>query len=92
MEELLSCSGGQEMPERAHPADRYRLALIGFVSANWERIQTQITCPMRHLPTNPRPCFGCTDARVFACLIDNRANAEKIEKYLLDQQGSKIIK
>lgn len=79
--ELLLGVGEPNLAEAQHPIDRYRLALIGFVGANWERIQTQITCPMRELPTNPRPCFGCLDSHVVSCLVDNRANLDKIEKY-----------
>jgi hypothetical protein len=82
-EHIIRTLEGLEPPmeEAEHPIDQYRLALIGFVKANWERIQTQITCPMRELPTNPRPCFGCPDSRVIACMVDNRNNADKIVKY-----------
>lgn len=83
-ERMVALLWGEEEAgvETEHPVDRYRLALIGFVSANWEKIQTQITCPMRDLPTNPRPCFGCTDTRVLACMVDNHANKDKIEKHM----------
>ncbi len=81
MVQLLEGTETAVLAEDQHSINRYRLALIGFVSANWERIQTQITCPMKELPTNPKPCFGCTDTRVLACMVDNRANADKIEKY-----------
>jgi hypothetical protein len=71
-----------EVDETQQPIDRYRLALIGFVTEHWQKIQTQITCPMRELPTNPRPCFGCLDTQVMACVVTNRDNEPKIRLHL----------
>lgn len=81
-----------ELPDEDHVIHTWRHGLIGFVSDNWEKLATQLECPMKDLkhPTepNPRPCFGCNDPQVITCLIHNKHNAERIKVFRLRRKGS----
>lgn len=80
-----------ELPDEDHAIHTWRWGLIGFVSDNWEKLATQLTCPMKNLkhPTSPdpKPCFGCNDTQVITCLVSNRHNAEKIKLFRLRRKG-----
>lgn len=81
--ELIEKLEGISEPVAAqHPVDRYRLGLIGFATEYWDKIQTQIMCPMRGLKTNPKPCYGCLDTQTVACLINNRESGQLIERHV----------
>lgn len=61
----------------------WRHGFISFIEEYWRRIETQITCPARALKDpvnpNPRPCFGCTDAQVVTCIVQNQDNEQRID-------------
>lgn len=65
----------------------WRLAFIDFLLEHWKKIETQITCPAKALKDpknpNPRPCFGCTDAQVIVCIIQNHESEEQIHAFRL---------
>lgn len=65
----------------------WRNGLIGFLNEHWREIETQITCPARHLRAtvnpNPRPCFGCLDTKVVDCLIENSSHIPLIDAHRL---------
>jgi len=76
------------LDEQAHPIDRWRVALIGFIRDYWETLHPQLTCPakdMKHLDASKRkekPCFGCTDLKVLHCINQNVRNEERIKLYM----------
>jgi hypothetical protein len=81
--------GDEEVPllyDEDHSIHCYRHALIDFVRDYWKKLATQITCPMKDLPTNPRPCFGCLDTQVIACIVNNKENEKLIESYRLKRK------
>jgi hypothetical protein len=66
-----------------HPIDNWRSGIIGFLNDHWATLEPQIKCPakmMRH-PTqpNPQPCYGCLDAQVIACVVQNAKVLHLIE-------------
>lgn len=76
-EQLIAYLLGEEEPSpQAHPIDSWRLALAKFVADYWKKLETQVTCPAKSL--DPHACFGCTDVRVVACIVENEPN----EKYI----------
>lgn len=82
--------GWKEPPpytEEDHVLHGWRNAFIAFFHEHWKKIETQITCPARHLKDkvtpNPRPCFGCTDMQVIACIIDLHGNEPFVQKHRL---------
>ena len=84
-ERLISLLEGWEDPdliEEDNVFHSWRLGLINFLNEYWRRIETQVTCPARHLRDpvnpNPRPCFGCIDTQVVTCLVQNRENEPRI--------------
>ena len=80
---------GLEEKEYQNPVDRYRLGLIGFATEYWDKIQTQIMCPMRSLPTNPKPCFGCLDTKAVSCVVNNRENERHINRHMPKKEEQK---
>jgi hypothetical protein len=85
-EELISYLLGEaESPiftEDNHPIHRFRIAVIGFLNEYWATLAPQVKCPAKTLrdPVNPtpRPCFGCVDTQVIACLVENSSSTEKL--------------
>lgn len=85
-EELISYLVGEaESPiysEENHPMHRWRIAMIGFLHEYWRTLAPQVKCPAKTLKdpaaNNPRPCFGCVDTQVVACLQSNSASVEKL--------------
>ena len=66
--------------------DTWRDALIAFFNEYWKKIETQITCPARHMkdPVNPqpKPCYGCIDMQVITCVRGlNHGNLVQVTKY-----------
>jgi len=61
----------------------WRGGLIRFAEDFWKHIATQITCPMKDLKStthpNPKPCYGCLDQQVIACVVSNSHNEKEIE-------------
>lgn len=70
-----------------HVLHGWRDAFIAFFNEYWRKIETQITCPARHLKdkVNPnlKPCYGCTDMQVVACIVDLRENEPFVQKHRL---------
>lgn len=67
--------------------DDMRDALIAFISLYWRALQPQLKCPAKDLKNadpgkaNPRPCYGCCDMQVIACVAtQNDCNVERITK------------
>lgn len=85
-QELISYLMGETDPpflnEETHPVDSWRLGIIGFVGDHWAVLEPQLTCPAKNLrhPTtpDPRPCFGCVDTQVFACIVKNSGRNEHL--------------
>lgn len=76
-----------EMTEGDHVFHNWRHGIINFLLDRWRAVETQIMCPARQLKDpvnpNPRPCFGCLDAQVIHCLVDNPANVNLIAAHRL---------
>ncbi len=79
--ELISYLTGEQEPpplrENEHPFDSWRQGLTGFVFEYWERLEPQLTCPIKS--KDPRSCWGCLDAQVITCIIQNPKNEHLIE-------------
>ena len=83
---MLSYLSGQadppELDEWTHPIDSWRHGIIGFLQDHWATLEPQIKCPAKNLqhPTNPnpRPCFGCLDMQVIACVARNDSKVEQL--------------
>lgn len=70
-----------------HPIDDLREALIAFITQHWKTLRPQLKCPAKDLmnpdpkKANERPCFGCSDMRVVACVtLAGHANTERIHQ------------
>lgn len=92
-EYLLGDREPPDLPEEDHPFHAWRHAIASFLSDHWKTVETQLTCPARHLkdPTNPnpRPCFSCTDTQVSSCLAQNPDNLPLIESHRLNRSKHK---
>ena len=68
----------------------WRHAITAFLLDHWKQIETQVTCPAKFLKhpinPNPKPCFGCTDAQVTTCLVQNHENEKLIEALRLSRR------
>lgn len=62
---------GEEEPDPnwLNVMDTWRHGLMGFVLDHWEVVRSQLECPAKS--GDPRACFGCVDAQVISCLVDN---------------------
>ena len=47
-----------------------------FIVDFWPKLQSQLTCPAK--TKDPKACYGCVDAQVYACLVGN----ESCEPYI----------
>lgn len=69
-----------QLSEAEHPIDAWRLGFIAFMHDYWEVLAPQVKCPAKNLKhpehPNPRPCFGCIDTTVVACL-NKQASVEQ---------------
>lgn len=89
--EMIAYLEGLKQPPRLTDADHvfhgWRHGFIGFFNEYWRKLETQLVCParmMKHPTTpNPKPCFGCLDAQVVHCLVNNPENASFIEAHRL---------
>ena len=84
-EELIACLKGElevDVDEATHPIDSLRHGIIGFITDHWATLEPQIKCPAKNLKhathPNPRPCFGCTDIQVIACIAQNDDKVEQL--------------
>lgn len=68
----------------------WRDAFIAFFHEYWRRIETQISCPARHLKDkvnpNPNPCYGCNDMQVIACIVDLQENEPLVQVHRLNRK------
>lgn len=68
------------LDEETHPIDTWRHGIIGFLSDHWATLEPQIKCPAKNLKhpqhPDPRPCFGCLDTQVMACMVQNEGRVE----------------
>jgi hypothetical protein len=81
-EQLIALLEGTEEEERVwHPVDSYRDAIKCFIDDFRPKLQSQLTCPAKD-PMDPRPCFKCVDAQVFAFLVNN----ETCEPHILNRR------
>ena len=75
------------MTEEEHPVDKWRLTIISFLLDYWVLVHPLLLCPakdMKHpdpAQRNERPCFGCSDLQVMACVADNGKNESRIRAY-----------
>lgn len=85
--ELIQYLAGDADPppldETTHPIDSWRHGIIRFLLDHWSMLEPQIKCPAKNLKhhsnPNPRPCFGCTDAQVIHCVVQNPSNEHLIQ-------------
>lgn len=87
-ENLIAYLEGEAEPPEVDEDDNifnsWRNAFIAFLHEHWKKIETQITCPAKDLKTtNPRPCFGCLDAQVITCIIQNSESEKLIDAHRL---------
>lgn len=90
-EEMIAYLDGEDEPPLIADEDNvfhiWRHGLIAFLVEHWRELETQITCPARHLkdPVNPnlRPCFGCLDTKLLDCLVSNPEAIRLIESHKL---------
>lgn len=71
-----------EGDEAPNVTDTWREGIIGFLNEYWSMLEAQLKCPAKNLrhPTNPnpKPCYGCVDAQVIMCVI----NDQKVEQLI----------
>ena len=81
-EQLIALlEGSVEVQEEWHPVDSYRDAIKRFIDDFRPKLQAQLTCPAKD-PNDPKPCYKCVDAQVFACIVSN----ETCEPYILERR------
>ena len=71
--------GFQEPQPVRHSVDDWRDAIMTFVDEYYAKLRAQLTCPAQ--TRDPKACYGCVDAQVYACLIENEQGRPFIEKY-----------
>jgi hypothetical protein len=76
-EQLIAYLTIEEPPPEASQIDMWRRGLTGFVFQYWSRLEPQLTCPIRS--KDPKSCWGCLDAQVIACVVQNPKNEHLIE-------------
>lgn len=94
-EKLIAYILGDEEPQELGPGDHaidsWRDGLIGFADDRWKVLGTQLKCPLRFLkhPTtpNPKPCYGCIDTQVIACICQNKEHQHLIEPFRLNKKN-----
>lgn len=77
--QMLRILIGLEEPDTRRPIDGWRDGLMGFILAYWKTMQAQVTCPAKS--GDPRACYGCPDARVVNCLVENKKYETQIAKW-----------
>jgi len=58
------------------PIDQWRRGLAGFVLDHWDKLEPQITCPLKS--KDPQSCWGCPDMQVITCVTQNKQNEQLI--------------
>jgi len=78
-EQLIECYLGEMdvPPNERHDVDTWRIGIMGFLLDHWEVVKAQLECPAKS--GDPKACFGCTDAMVLSCVLDNEPNEELIQ-------------
>lgn len=67
--EVLTCPAGEEPEVPPLRTNRYRLQLMEYVNASWDRVGALVVCPAKS--RDPHECFGCTDTQVLECYYEN---------------------
>jgi len=68
-----------EVTHSTNPIDEWRNGLIAFIKKYWTRMKPQLTCPAKDLESkNPEPCYGCSDIRVLACVVEQPRHKQTI--------------
>lgn len=81
-EKLITLLEGlEEQDEQTNPVDSYRDALKRFIDDFRPKLQSQLVCYAKDA-SDPRPCYKCVDAQVFACVVGN----ETCEPYILERK------
>lgn len=77
-ERLIRCLLDEEEPPPIgdHSIDEWRITIMQFVLEHRRKIESQLTCPAKTM--DPRACFGCVDAQVLSCLVNNEANMNEL--------------
>lgn len=90
---LEGASEPPDMEEDDNAINNWRNAFHGFFREHWKGIETQITCPARHMMDKvnpqPRPCYGCSDMQVMACVAILDKNEEKVRKHKVARRPRK---
>lgn len=66
---LIALLEGRPEPLPTYRVDKYRLRIMTFLDANWERVEPLLKCPARS--RDLRACFTCTDIQVAECSLNN---------------------
>ena len=78
MEDLLAIARG-EKEEVPSALDKWRFMIMSFLLDHWAQTHLQLTCPAKS--GNPDSCFGCTDAQVAYCIVENQGYLPLIRRY-----------
>lgn len=57
--------------------DTWRDAIMAFLLDNWQVVRAQLDCPAKS--GEPNACYGCIDAQVIACVVDNQRSEKLIQ-------------
>lgn len=78
-ERLIAVLLGEEEPdpEWQNVMNSWRHGIMGFLLDHWEIARSQLECPAKS--GDPRACFGCIDAQVLSCLVENEAEEQYIQ-------------
>jgi hypothetical protein len=93
-ETMIALLEGEQEPilndEADHPIHIWRHGIARFARDYWKQIESQVDCPIRKMfdkeNPNPRPCFGCIDTQVMACVVGNSGNESLIEERRLKKK------
>lgn len=90
-EQLIALLEGLEEPQQDQFNDfivnMWRDAIMAFVIEYWARLRSQLVCPAK--TGDPRACYGCVDAQVYACLVENEQMQPFIKKQLIELKRKK---
>jgi hypothetical protein len=75
---ILVILGEERSPSSINEADAWRDALMAFLLDNWRTVRSQLDCPAAS--GDPKSCYSCVDAQVFACLVQNKGSLTQIRR------------
>lgn len=70
LEDLVGTVDGVVDAKPELRTNKIRLQIMDLVNANMDRVRPFVTCPAKS--GDPHACFGCTDAQVVECYLENQ--------------------